>query len=90
MKYFTFTARCALHNVDLEYIEPEGFEPDLMPIPREQDVAVNWGDEGKEYELDFAGRWSCPVFYKETDDVFDQDEEREHWEFVAQNSEVNE
>jgi len=92
MKYFTFTARCTLHNCDLEYIEPEGFEPDLVPIE------VRWDSEGKEYELDYAARWQCPVFVKDVVEAYQDDEskevpqedtEREHWEFIAQNSETD-
>lgn len=87
MKYFTFTARCAKHDVDLEYIEPEGFEPDLVPIPMEPEL----GERVQEYELEFASRWQCPTFqkkYEDNDEIWDHyDSEREHWEFVAQNSE---
>jgi hypothetical protein len=97
MKYFTFTARCALHDVDLEYLEPEGFEPDLTPIEVEPEGSEYTGDTAKEYELEFASRWQCPVFLEIVANIFIQvendelppqeDEEREHWEFVAQNSE---
>jgi hypothetical protein len=93
MKYFTFTAKCTKHNCDLEYVEPEGFEPDFVPRPTIEGVQLS----PIEWTLDFVSRWQCPVFVEEAANAFmgygneypQYDAEHKHWAFVAQNGEVS-